>query len=208
MHWSLDTLSSSLTPCRGEKEICSPGEIWFYTLYIFGANWQYSVIYVTTQMVCIHAMLMSLFGNGAIDRSVSFTCHRCCLALDRLLKVLPRETDPSVISGFEIMISSQKLHMCLWNTDAHGGNKVKLWERSLRKRRNMVAFILTPPHPQGHVMSVKCEQPLDEQTVRIWLLYDHPTFKSCTLFISGTELRTDKRTDGRTDRQTDGRSNH
>ena len=61
------------------------------------------------------------------------------------------------------------------------------------------SYILSPPHPQGHVMSVKCEQPLDELTVQVWLLYDHPNFKYCTLFISGTELRTDKQTDGRTD---------
>ena len=26
------------------------------------------------------------------------------------------------------------------------------------------SYILTPPQPQGHVMSVKCEQPLDELT--------------------------------------------
>ena len=58
--------------------------------------------------------------------------------------------------------------------------------------------ILTTPHPQGRVMSVRCEQPLDELTVQVWLLYDHPNFKYCTLYISGTELRTD----GRTDRQT------
>ena len=63
------------------------------------------------------------------------------------------------------------------------------------------SYILTPPHPQGHVMSVKCEQPLDEHTVQIWLLYDHPNFKYCTLFISGTELGTDRRTDGRADRR-------
>ena len=40
-------------------------------------------------------------------------------------------------------------------------------------------------------MSVKCEQPLDELTVQVWLLYFHPNFKYCTLFASGTELRTD-----------------
>ena len=57
-----------------------------------------------------------------------------------------------------------------------------------------MSYILTPPHPQGHVMSVKCEQPLDELTVHVWLLYDHPNFKYCTLFISGTELRTDGQT--------------
>ena len=54
--------------------------------------------------------------------------------------------------------------------------------------------ISTQPHPQGHVMSVKCEQPLDEHTVQVWLLYDHPNFKYCTLFASGTELQTDRRT--------------
>ena len=57
------------------------------------------------------------------------------------------------------------------------------------------SYILTPPHPQGHVMSVKCEQSLDELTFQVWLLYDHPNFKYCTLFISGTELRTDGQTD-------------
>ena len=70
--------------------------------------------------------------------------------------------------------------------------------------------ILTPPNPQGHGMSVKCEKQLDELTVQDWLLYDHPHFKYCTLFISGTELRMDGRTDrqmdGRTDGQTDGRT--
>ena len=53
------------------------------------------------------------------------------------------------------------------------------------------SYILTQPHPQGQVMSVKCEEPIDELTVQVWLLYDHPNFKYCTLFVSGTELRTD-----------------
>ena len=63
--------------------------------------------------------------------------------------------------------------------------------------------ILTPPHPQGQVMSVKSEQPLDELTVQVWLLHDHPNLKYCTLNVSGTELRTDGRTDGQTDGRTD-----
>ena len=67
------------------------------------------------------------------------------------------------------------------------------------------SYILTPPHPKGHVMlSVKCEEPIDELTVQVWLLYHHPNFKYCTLFVSGTELRTDKRTD----KWTDGRSDY
>ena len=58
------------------------------------------------------------------------------------------------------------------------------------------SYIFTPPHPQ------KSEQPLDELTVQVWLLYDHPYFKYCTLYISGTELRTDGRPNGRTDGRT------
>ena len=65
------------------------------------------------------------------------------------------------------------------------------------------SYILTPPHPQGQVMSAKCEEPIDELTVQVWLLYDHPNFKYCTLFESGTELRTDGQTDRQTDRRTD-----
>ena len=30
------------------------------------------------------------------------------------------------------------------------------------------SHILTLPHPQGHVMSVKCEQLLDESSVQVW----------------------------------------
>ena len=52
-------------------------------------------------------------------------------------------------------------------------------------------------------MSVKCEEPIHEATVQVWLLYHHPNFKYCTLFVSGTELRTDKQTDGQTDGRTD-----
>ena len=84
--------------------------------------------------------------------------------------------------------------MCLWNTEAPGGNKVKLWQKSLSP-----TFW---PDPQGHVTSVKCEQPLDELTVQVWLLYDHPNFKYCTLFISVMELRTDGQTDKTDDQNT------
>ena len=65
------------------------------------------------------------------------------------------------------------------------------------------SFILTLPHPQRHVMSVKCEEPIDELTVQVWLLYYHPNFKYGTLFVSGTELRTDGQTNRQTDGQTD-----
>ena len=58
------------------------------------------------------------------------------------------------------------------------------------------SYILTlPTTAQGHVMSVKCEEPIDEPTVQVRLLFHDQNFKYCTLFVSGTELRTDKRTD-------------
>ena len=39
------------------------------------------------------------------------------------------------------------------------------------------SYILTPPNPQGHVMSVKCEEPITELTVQVCLLYHHPNLK-------------------------------
>ena len=57
-------------------------------------------------------------------------------------------------------------------------------------------------------MSVKCEELTDEPTVQVWLLFHHPNFKYCTLIVSGTELRTNRRRDRRTDQQTDGRSDY
>ena len=63
------------------------------------------------------------------------------------------------------------------------------------------SYILTLPHPQGQVMSEKCEEPIDELTVQVWLLYHHPNFKYCTLFVSGTELQTNRQTNGQTDRR-------
>ena len=56
-----------------------------------------------------------------------------------------------------------------------------------------------PPHPQGHVMSVKYEQLLDElsvQHIQVWLKYHHSNIKYFTLFVSSTELRL-LRTNGR-----------
>ena len=71
--------------------------------------------------------------------------------------------------------------MCLWNTDAPGGNK------SQNIAKISKSYILTLPHPQGHVMPVKCEAPKYKLTVQVWLLYHHPNFKYFTLFVSTTE---------------------
>ena len=56
------------------------------------------------------------------------------------------------------------------------------------------SYILTSFHPKEHVMSVKCEEPIDELTVHVWLLYHHQNFKYCSLFVSGADGRTDRRT--------------
>ena len=82
------------------------------------------------------------------------------------------------------------------------------WQQSQNMAKISKSHILTLPHPQGHVMSVKYEEPIDELTVKVWLLYHHPNFRYCTLFVSGTELQKNRQTDKRTDRQTDGRSDY
>ena len=74
-----------------------------------------------------------------------------------------------------------------------------------QQRQNMAkiskSYILTPP--QGQVMSEKCEEHVDELTVQVWLLYHHPNFKYCTLFVSGTELQTNGQTNRQTNEQMD-----
>ena len=54
-----------------------------------------------------------------------------------------------------------KLDMCLWNTD----NPPRQQSQNMAKS---VSPTLWPPPPQGHVISVRCEQPLDELTVQVW----------------------------------------
>ena len=55
-----------------------------------------------------------------------------------------------------------------------GSNKVKIWQTYLSP---------TFWHPGEHGMSVKCEDPIDELTVQVCLLYHQPlaNFKYCTL---------------------------
>ena len=110
---------------------------------------------------------------------------------------------PTFAKGWDIKLILLSVHpsVCPSVTTRHVFVKHGCPRR--QQSRNMAkiskSYILTPPHPQGHVMSVKCEQPIDELTVQVWLLYHNPNFKYCTLFVSETG-----RNYGRTNRQTDG----
>ena len=69
-----------------------------------------------------------------------------------------------------------------------------------QQSQNMAKIsILTSAQPQGHVMSVKCEEPIEEFTVQVWLLYHHPSFKYWTLFASKRDGIMDRQTDKRMD---------
>ena len=57
-----------------------------------------------------------------------------------------------------------KLEMCLRNTDARR-------QQSPNMAKISKSFILTQPHLQGHGMSMKCQEPIHELTVQVWLLY-------------------------------------
>ena len=83
--------------------------------------------------------------------------------------------------------------------DASSGNKVKYC-------KIYMSYIFYLHKPQGHVMTVKCEQPWDKFTVKVWLLDHHQNLKYkskyCTLYVDGTQLWTTNRLDMRTDNPT------
>ena len=54
-----------------------------------------------------------------------------------------------------------KLDLCLWNTDAPDSNSQNMAKISK-------SYILTKSDPQGHGVSVKCEEPMGELTVQVW----------------------------------------
>ena len=66
------------------------------------------------------------------------------------------------------------------------------------KGTNLISPTFLAHLNQGHVIYVKCEQPLDEITVQVWLLYDYPNLKYCTtLYVRGWNVRqTDRKMDG------------
>ena len=58
------------------------------------------------------------------------------------------------------------------------------WMPRRQQSQNMakISVLHFDPAPsKGHVISVKCEEPINELTVQVWLLYDQPNFKYCTL---------------------------
>ena len=50
-------------------------------------------------------------------------------------------------------------------------------------------YILTPINPQGYVhRSVKCEQPLDEVSIQVWLLRHHLNFQALHFLFKRDEI--------------------
>ena len=49
-------------------------------------------------------------------------------------------------------------------------------QQSQNMAKISTSYILTLPHTQGQVMSEKCEEPIYEPIVEVWLLYHHPNF--------------------------------
>ena len=98
------------------------------------------------------------------------------MAMENVYDLLDRVTERTKIRWPWIPFSGTciGLDLCLWNMDAPGGNRVKIWQ-------NLCLTFWPRPNLQGHGMSVKCEEPIDELTVQVWLLYHHPNLKyTCT----------------------------
>ena len=87
-----------------------------------------------------------------------------------------------------------KLDMCLWNTDAAGDNKVKVWQKSLSP-----TFW---PHPIPGACDVRKVWGTHRWTYSPSLVTVSSPKLLILHFVSGAELRTDGQTDGRTDRHT------
>ena len=68
----------------------------------------------------------------------------------------------------------------LWTRHVFMKHGCPRWQQSQNMAKICNFYILTP-HPQRHVMSVKCEEPIYELTVQVWLLYYHPNLKYFTL---------------------------
>ena len=65
--------------------------------------------------------------------------------------------------------------------------------------QNLKVLYFDPAPYPGHVMLVKCEKPIDDITLQVCLVYDHPNFKYGTLYVSRTTLQTNRQTDKQKD---------
>ena len=74
-----------------------------------------------------------------------------------------------------------QLDMCLWNTYVPGGNKIKMWLKS-------VSPTFWPhPTPRGRWCQWSVRESIDKLTVQIWWLYHHQNFKYCTLQVGNRQ---------------------
>ena len=75
--------------------------------------------------------------------------------------------------------------MRLWNMDNSSSNQVKISK----------TYILTLPYLGGMWCQWSVSKPYMNLHSQVWLRFNHPNFKCCTLYVSGTELRTERHTD-------------
>ena len=75
------------------------------------------------------------------------------------------------------------IKICLWNWPNYMSNytcvcETQMPQAAIKSTSEKISksHILTPNPCQGHVMSRKCKQPLDEPKVQVWLLYDNTNF--------------------------------
>ena len=64
-----------------------------------------------------------------------------------------------------------------------GGNKVKL----LQNIQDLYMYFDPFQTANGHMMSLTCEQPVDELTLQVWILWDQTKSRYCTLYVSERE---------------------
>ena len=99
-------------------------------------------------------------------------CYREKIRMSGIRLLTPcRYLKRSIWTISQFFINLNHLDMFLWNTYAPRDKKVKIFK----------SYILTPSHLQGQWMSVRCEQPINELKVQVWLLYHNTIFKYYTL---------------------------
>ena len=114
---------------------------------------------------------VSISYSSKVITKVKVFCHR----------VIDRETDRKNILCPRIPFQGHKNAWYFKTRHVFVKHGCPRRQQSKNMAKISKSYILTLPNPQGHVMSVKYEEPIDELTVQVWLLNHHTNFKYCTL---------------------------